>query len=603
MAREKWIQSAKRKMKERGTTGAFTEYCGGRVTRSCIDKALNSNDKTLQQRARFAASMLNLRKEEGGFKLPGGVMKPIGYGAYKFEGNKHDEAGRGSDSGIILEQGGKGKQGLEVEDGELQVETQDGEYIVSDYLINPRSGNTLAEDLEKELETAGSKEEADAISKKYVELNEKLKGKKKTKRAEEGTPRTMGFPDAEYPYDALQGDYSGEALTAEEADIGNQRTTDEKLFGKATMEGYEKMKAANPWYDWKDFDPTSKEDVKKFQEEFNERAPEGEKLVVDGKYGTQTQSAVLAKEFYPKEAPKEPEPEDPSEWDIGNFEEPVDESEPAPEKPAPAEEAKPDTSKRLPLPGTFLQAAGDVAGLLKNYDVTPNLMAPAYRQGPRFGRVNMDPQRAALQQQTQGQKEAVMKGLAGPGSFAMMQSLGAQEDAGQRGIDAQEAGQNVQIASQEKSQQAAADKDNVASFMGAGQYNASVKNRADEIARENKMYKTSLAQNIGDTAAQQYADTQKVKADMFKAQASQVDGEFDRAYLNYGPKGNFLMPKARLYPEGNTTLSPEQISAMYNQQAQASTTPEPEATEEPEAKRGRYIKKSNKVRRKKRKRK
>ena len=602
MAQEKWIQSAKRKMKERGTTGAFTEYCGGRVTRSCIDKALNSNDKTLQQRARFAASMLNLRKEEGGFKLPGGVMKPIGYGAYKFEGNKHDEAGRGSDSGIILEQGGKGKQGLEVEDGELQVETQDGEYIVSDYLINPRSGNTLAEDLEKELETAGSKEEADAISKKYVELNEKLKGKKKTKKAKEGTPRTMGFPDAEYPYDALQGEYSGEALTSEEADIGNQRTTDEKLFGKATMEGYEKMKAANPWYDWKDFDPTSKEDVKKFQEEFNERAPEGEKLVVDGKYGTQTQSAVLAKEFYPKEAPKEPEPEDPSEWDVGNFEEPVDESEPAPEEPAPAEEAKPDTSKRLPLPGTFLQAAGDIAGLLKNYDPNIRRVAPAYRKGPRFGRVNMDPQRAAQQQQTQGLMQSADQQGGAAGLISRM-AIASQGDAGQRGIDAQESAQNVNIANQEKTQQAAADKDNVSSFMNASKTNLAAGMQEDEIRRQNKMYKTSLAQNIGDTAAQQYADTQKVKADMFKAQASQVDGEFDRAYLNYGPKGNFLMPKARLYPEGNTTLSPEQISAMYNQQAQASTTPEPEATDEPEAKRGRYIKKSNKVRRKKRKRK
>lgn len=589
-----WLQKAKRQMEKKGTVGAFTEYCGGKVTRSCIDKALNSNDTTLQRRARFAATMLNLRKEEGGFKLPGGVMKPIGYGAYKFEGNKHDEAGMGSDSGIILEEGGKGKQGLEVEDGELQVETDQGEYIVSDYIINPRSGNTLAEDLEKELEGAGSKEEADAISKKYVELNEKLKGKKKkTKKAQEG----VGILDEE-----SDKPYGGGALTAEESKIGEQHITDEDLFGEATLEGFKQTMKDNPWFDWGDFDPTSKEDVTKFQEEYNKRAPEGEKLVVDGKFGTQTQSARLFKpveELKPREAKIEtPELKTPTIQGEDKYKKP---EEPAAED-TPAE---PDTSKRLPLPGTFLQGIGDAIGLMKNYDPNIRRVAPAYRKGPRLGRVDMDPQRAALQQQTQGQMQAATRGLAGPAAFAMQQAAASQADAGQRQIDAQEAGQNVQIADREKMLQADADKSNVAAYMDASKTNLAAGMREDEIRRQNKMYKTSLAQNLGDTAAQQYADTQQVKSDMFQAQASQVDGEFDRAYLNYGPKGNFLMPKARLYPEGNTTLSPEQISAMYNQQAQASTTtePEPEADEDTEAKRGRYIKKSNKVRRKKRKKK
>ena len=129
-----FLQKAKRQMKKRGTIGAFTEYCGGKVTNQCIERAMNSNNDTLRRRAQFAKNMRNMKtggevEQENAKKLPGGIMKPIGYGAFKFHGNKHDEAGLGSDSGIILQEGGKKDPGLEVEDGELQVDvdTTEGE--------------------------------------------------------------------------------------------------------------------------------------------------------------------------------------------------------------------------------------------------------------------------------------------------------------------------------------------------------------------------------------------------------------------------------------------------------------------------------------------
>ena len=34
--------------------GKFTEYCGGKVTQECIDKAKRSNNPTLRKRATFA---------------------------------------------------------------------------------------------------------------------------------------------------------------------------------------------------------------------------------------------------------------------------------------------------------------------------------------------------------------------------------------------------------------------------------------------------------------------------------------------------------------------------------------------------------------------
>ena len=221
--------------------------------------------------------------QDGGTKdLPGGVQMPIGYGVDKFIGNKHDQAGNGSPSGIILEEGGKSKPGIEVEDGELNtdVKTTKGkkEYVVSDYIVNPATGNTLAEDMEKEIKAAKSKKQADKIKQKYVKLNEELK--------EDGKPGMVKAQD---------GDFTGGALTDEEAEIGKQSSKGGGKFGEATDDSLEKMKARNPWYDFEKegFDPNNRESVLKFQKEYNKRAPEGKKITEDGKYGTQTDSVKL----------------------------------------------------------------------------------------------------------------------------------------------------------------------------------------------------------------------------------------------------------------------------------------------------------------------
>lgn len=63
-SKKKWIQGAVKQMKNKGTVGAFTQYCGGKVTAECIERGLNSPDKTVQKRARFAKAMRNL--EAGG---------------------------------------------------------------------------------------------------------------------------------------------------------------------------------------------------------------------------------------------------------------------------------------------------------------------------------------------------------------------------------------------------------------------------------------------------------------------------------------------------------------------------------------------------------
>ena len=76
MAQKKWMQGAQRKMQRKGTVGAFSQYCGGKVTDSCIERALNSNNETLRRRAQFAR---NMRRQDGGMATPNTVqsVQPI----------------------------------------------------------------------------------------------------------------------------------------------------------------------------------------------------------------------------------------------------------------------------------------------------------------------------------------------------------------------------------------------------------------------------------------------------------------------------------------------------------------------------------------------
>lgn len=613
-----FLQKAKRQMKKKGTIGAFTDYCGGKVTDQCIERAMNSNNDTLRRRAQFAKNMRNMKtggevEQETAKKLPGGVMQPIGYGAFKFHGNKHDEAGMGSDSGIILEEGGKKEPGLEVEDGELQVDvdTTEGEkeYIVSDYIKNPATGNTLAEDLEKELKRANNNMEAAKITARYVRLNEELRGS-------DGDPSKIKAQEGQFAEDSgyvmpADSDSEGYEIAPEGSQArdfveGQSRTelgTYEKEGEKVGTDEVAALKQNNRWFDWENFDPSKPEDVERFQKEYNEKAPEGEQIKVDGKLGAQTASAYVPY----KQTPEGPKPEDPSEWDVGNFEEPVDESEPAPEEtapteeaPAPAAEAEGDPAKFRPrMTGTTLQALGPLAAL--NKDFTAKSMAPAYAKEIRMGRVNLDPERAAAAQQTQAGSAGISSGLAGPAALAMQQKNLAAGQQSQRGITDQENTANIQIANREKGTNVGIRRSNQQASMAAGQFNVGQQNKAQAMNVQKDINAMNQLGKIG---------TQTVK-------------DYNQQYANFGSDiMQYGAPAADYYAnvyKGNTPfgmgsrdisisqMDPAEVSAMYNQQNQQtqaeSTPPPPPPPVEEEARRGRYIKKSNKVRRKKRRKK
>lgn len=534
--------------------------------------------------------------QDGGTKnLPGGVQMPIGYGVDKFVGNKHDQAGNGSPSGIILEEGGKSKPGIEVEDGELQakVKTKKGEkeYIVSDYVVNPATGNTLAEDMEKEIKAAKTKKQAEKITQKYVKLNEELKddGNPEMIKAQEGRVREQ--------YDDL-GDYGGGALSNKEAKVGEQEAKDDGKFGEATDASLEEMKARNPWYDFEGFDPSNKKDVLAFQKAYNKRAPEDKKIKEDGKYGTQTDSVKLDVTPPPVEGRQvemlstgvaEPKFEGKMQAipEMGKMEKP-DREEMRDFRKSQKEE---DDSIRLRPTGTMLQALGPLAALRER--LTPQKVAPKYIDSPTLRRENYDRERSEERANLAATGQAASRSMAGPAAFAARQSAAAQSAGRQRQITSAEGRANAAISDREKALEMQANRFNAEAYMNAQRTNAAAANRAEEMNQENKIQAINQLGRIGTQAV---VDRNQQAADIFQGQASQVDGEFDRALKNHYRSPRFgFGPKIKLNTKGGTTLSPDQIDAMYAQNSQAA---EEETTQ---SKRGGYIRKKGKVRRNRRK--
>ena len=515
-------------------------------------------------------------------QLPGGVQMPIGFGVDKFVGNKHDQAGMGSPSGIILEEGGKSKPGIEVEDGELQtdVKTKGGkkEYIVSDYIVNPATGNTLAEDMEKEIKAAKSKKQADQIKQKYVKLNEELK--------EDGKPEMVKAQDGSYT-----------AMSAEDAKVGKQKDMGEGFFGEATAESLEELKKRNPWYDFSDFDPNDPESVKDFQKEYNKRAPEDQQVVVDGRYGTQTDSIDMKKaEGKPEEKPagssEEEETLDIEEIELEeeNIDDDLFEDK--------STEKKDDTdgddgeSIRLRPTGTMIQALGPLAQL--NESFTPQKVRPEYIDAPTLRRENYERERSEERAGLAASNEAASRAMSGPAAFAARQSAAAQSANRQRQITSAEGRANRQIADQEKRLQMAADQANVNAFMRADAQNVAASNQAAMYNQENRI---AAINQLGKIGTQTVVDRNQQRADIFAGQAGQVDGEFDRALQNFYPSSRLPFgPKINIKPEGGTTLSPDQISLAYQQ-----SLIDAKAAENEVSRRGGYIKGKKKVRRNRKK--
>ena len=610
--------------------------------------------------------------------LPGGIKMPIGFGVDKFHGNKHDEAGMGSNSGIILEQGGKGKSGLEVEDGELEVEvnTKDEglqEYIVSDYIRNPATGNTLAEDLEEAIRNASSKQEAAQVVAKFVRLNEKLKGA-------EGEPERVDMPRAQLgrrkkakqaqsqyeedlaAYNQAQADYEtalAEQARVEEENEAGQKAIDEEnakieAANKAEQERYDKEKAEYDKqiesnaaaraeaekrgsvqerdaqgniiyggdlsenipnflrdreaeygqlpeeYQTYDFDQLKNEagefdaskfniDARKgFRDYYNALPPD----LITGKIADDNDTDNLAygrqwdsRKFLPR--PAEPEP--------AKLQDPTEQKTFTPmEVEAPVAPGAPPTAPPQRVGGRFtgttLQAAGPIAALNKNF--TPETIATPYEKERILGRVNMNQDRARADAATTGASKAISTSVAGPAALAMQQANLTRGAGQQASITGAENKTNIGIGNQETQINTGVASRNARNFANTQAFNARSTQRANEM---NINKDIDAVNQLGKIATQTVQDYNKQFADRFEAQANQVDGEFDRALLNYyKPNMPFGLGGTDAYAGGGTTYSPDQIQAENDARAAAKVEAE---QEEAVAKKGRYFRKAGKVRR------
>ena len=114
-----------------------------------------------------------------------------------------------------------------------------------------------------------------------------------------------------------------EAVDATGSDIGDMpkgQKYDDKtgLAGNVTEADYETFVKENSWFDWENFDRRKKEDVKRFQREFNKRNKDAGidvSVSVDGVVGEETASARFSPEVDPEEV----------QYEYAQIDEPVEE--------------------------------------------------------------------------------------------------------------------------------------------------------------------------------------------------------------------------------------------------------------------------------------
>jgi len=398
--------------------------------------------------------------------------------------------------------------------------------------------------------------------------------------------------------DALdQYELDAESAYARDFPEGQSRT-DEGLYRRAdgdtvTMDEVEALKMNNPWYDFdaEGFDPTDAASVEKFQQAYNEKVPESKRIKVDGKVGEQTVSAYIP--YKRKEAEVQEEP--------------------------PAETTEETTVEEAPVgPGMNLrkdillpyQLMGPIAELTSKYP-QPNKIAAPVTGRIKLPRMNMNAERASLAASTNAANKFIQNQSAGPAAIAAQMAMGEKQRQGNIDIATQEARQNKELASTEALANLRASQFDATNVSKARQFNALAQNQRDQNEYEKQM----MAYNqLGTNLAQYSNDIRSYKTEDRIAEASQIAGEYTRQkYLEELRKQS--KRKRSEYHGMNDTQLREIAAQMvqgaptYNQQDQQRVQAVVGAanavqgnTQQPEQqKRGGYLRKMGKIKRRRRK--
>ena len=469
-------------------------------------------------------------------KKKGGYIKPLPGGAVEFVGPKH------SKGGIMLD------AQTEVEGGETMDKVKfskggnTGDYIFSDYL--KLGGKSFAKRHKELLNKNASQAEIQNLAKMQEEVARKQGRDENGPRGAQYIAKLGGvrkYQAGNSPYDVYNQyepptDLNGYTLDPEGAysitlpkgqkrtsqGYYNRRTTDAK---KVTAEAVAELKRKNPWYDWEGFDGDDPKDVKAFQEAFNEKVPDNKKIAVDGKLGEQTSTVYIP--YVKNEATGEVVAADgttvPAE---------------SPEaKPETATEATTETKSETPIEAKPVkspprivppyQLIGPLAGLATKY---PKVQGASAIPSGRINlpRVNFNADRAATAAGLTAGTRAVQNQVAGPASIAAnIAQTNAAREANLKTATA-EAGQNKQLAAQEAQINAQISNENASRNLQSQMFNAQTINQRNQNEYEQNM----LAANaLGTNLAQYQNDLMAYKATERLAMANQIDNEYTRAGL------------------------------------------------------------------------
>ena len=271
----------------------------------------------------------------------------------------------------------------------------------------------------------------------------------------------------------------------------------------------------------------------------------------------------------------------------------------------------PQTSKKPKLRPTGALLSAIPALMQKK--VAPQMTAANFTKNIQTGRENRNQERAALDSQASGTKQAITAGLSGPAAIAAKMNVDANTAKGQAAISKEESVANMNRSGQEKGINAQNERNNAAAANRVGEVNAMASNRA-KYFNEN----SDRAKNEQIVNAVQKRRTQKLDfdQDIFDAQSTQIDGEFDRAldtsFANNNNTAGYARGKGRVKPVKSTTPGAEQAAANQNSGEPTLTKKEErqrkidaelalQGTENPVARKGMkksYIRKRGKVTRK-----
>ena len=322
-----------------------------------------------------------------------------------------------------------------------------------------------------------------------------------------------------------------------------------KFYGNVTEQQYTDMQAANPWFDFTNFDPANKTQVKAFQKSYNEHVRTGEKIKEDGKFGQQTVTARLYLDDF-KEIPlKGFEDIKSAEPDMRNFTPALVQQQKK------AEEQKQVADLKRGVNGSLLAGLGQLIpvgyALARPYKADGNL--PRMAGGGNVGagsvrgailpRVNMDAERAAAERNTVAIKNAIQNTNAGPGGIAAMMAANSSQNNQNLTIANQEQEANKQLAAEEArlGQQASqfnaetaqrANMANVQNRLAVNQANLEAGIQESKLKIDEKRYKREEILGALDTASSRIAgivkDEKSYKAQERLAKAIDNTGSYDR---------------------------------------------------------------------------